>query len=250
MLPTDKHGRPLAASNPTRYYHPKEGLSRTPPEPFGFFRECVNDSATALEDNYESFMVFQSWDGTQAHLAQIGHRFNRLWDGKERDWIAMPIPEAARQKLLKLRPAVPPTEECGAKPSEPEEPPADDAPVVGPAQRVPAGTDRISVLRDVPHLPNADRLGMETCTVSPWPHQPRVADTIVQRFPSDSCCATRSAGENPLRPAWRFDNWCCLASLCSVALIWLPKSVLDAVAGRTLREVHPECSTVRWPQLL
>ena len=35
----------------------------------------------------------------------------------------------------------------------------------------------------MPFLLNADRLGMETCTVKPWPHQNRVADTIVQRFP-------------------------------------------------------------------
>ncbi|MBS0267299.1 MAG: hypothetical protein JSS02_35570, partial [Planctomycetes bacterium] len=66
------------------------------------FSGSVNESATALEDNYESFMVFQSWDGTNAHLAQIGHRFDRLWEGKEKDWVAMPIPEAAKQKLLKL----------------------------------------------------------------------------------------------------------------------------------------------------
>jgi len=38
-------------------------------------------------------------------------------------------------------------------------------------------------LRDVPRLPNANRLGMATCTVRPWPHQSHVADTIVKRFP-------------------------------------------------------------------
>ena len=52
----------------------------------------------------------------------------------------------------------------------------------------PAGADQreriiFQFLRDVPFLLNADRLGMETCTVKPWPHQDRVADTIVQRFP-------------------------------------------------------------------
>jgi SNF2 family DNA or RNA helicase len=38
-------------------------------------------------------------------------------------------------------------------------------------------------LRDAPHLLNAYRLGMETCTVKPWPHQIRVADAIVEQFP-------------------------------------------------------------------
>jgi len=38
-------------------------------------------------------------------------------------------------------------------------------------------------IRDAPFLPNASRLGMETSTVTPLPHQARVADTIVERFP-------------------------------------------------------------------
>ncbi len=59
----------------------------------------MNESATALEDNYESFMVFNSWDGTAAHLAQIGHRFDRLWEeipyrDPKPEWIEMK-PEGA-----------------------------------------------------------------------------------------------------------------------------------------------------------
>ncbi len=52
-------------------------------------------------------------DGTAGHLAQIGHRFDRLWEANEPDWVAMPIPEAVKQKLLKLRPHSPPTREFG-----------------------------------------------------------------------------------------------------------------------------------------
>ena len=88
VLPTDKHGRPLPASKSDSYYHPKEGLFEDAAGNRLGFSGSVNESATALEDNYESFMVFNSWDGTSAHLAQIGHRFDRLWQGKERDWVA------------------------------------------------------------------------------------------------------------------------------------------------------------------
>ena len=35
----------------------------------------------------------------------------------------------------------------------------------------------------MPYLLNGDRVGMETCTVNPWPHQIRVADTVIKRFP-------------------------------------------------------------------
>lgn len=225
VLPTDKHGRPLAASKSDSYYHPKEGLFQDAAGNRLGFSGSVNESATALEDNYESFMVFQSWDGTQAHLAQIGHRFDRLWEGKERDWIAMPIPEAAKQKLLKLRPAVPPTEEFGTKPPEPEEPPADEPPVVGPVNAGQRERIVFQFLRDVPHLPNADRLGMETCTVSPWPHQTRVADTIVQRFP-ERFMLCDEVGLGKTIEAGLAIRQLVLSGVVQRALILVPKSVL------------------------
>jgi len=181
VLPTDKHGRPLPASKSDCYYHPKEGLFQDAASNRIGFSGSVNESATALEDNYESFMVFNSWDATSAHLAQIGHRFERLWEGKERDWVAMPIPEAAKQQLLKFRPSFPPTREFGVD----DEPDTQEvkqsvATCIDADQR-----ERIifQFLRDVPYLLNAHRVGMETCTVNPWPHQVRVADTIVKRFP-------------------------------------------------------------------
>jgi SNF2 family DNA or RNA helicase len=177
VLPTDKHGRPLAASKSDCYYHPKEGLFEDAAGNRMGFSGSVNESATALEDNYESFMVFNSWEGTAAHLAQIGHRFDRLWEKKERDWIAMPIPEAVKQKLLKLRPSTAPTHEFGV-----EEPPPE---VLIPGKVDADQRERIifQFLRDVPYLLNGDRVGMETCTVNPWPHQIRVADTVIKRFP-------------------------------------------------------------------
>jgi len=178
VLPTDKRGQPLPASKSDCYYHPKEGLFEDAAGNRIGFSGSVNESATALEDNYESFMVFHSWDGTSAHLAQIGHRFDRLWDAKERDWIAIPIPEAVKLKLLKLRPNTPPMREFGVDEPPPTEPPAPAKVDADQRERV-----MFQFLRDVPHLLNAGRLGMETCTVRPWPHQTRVADTIVQRFP-------------------------------------------------------------------
>ncbi len=177
VLPTDANGQPLPANKADSYYHPKEGLFEDKDGNQIGFSGSVNESATALEDNYESFMVFNSWE-TAPYLANIRYKFDRLWEKKEKDWIAIPIPEAVKQELLKYRPSVPPViefpEHTAVEQEEEEEPKADAD------QR-----ERIifQFLRDVPFLLNADRLGMETCTVTPWPHQDRVADTIVQRFP-------------------------------------------------------------------
>lgn len=178
VLPTDADGKPLAASKSDCYYHPKEGLFTDAEGNQIGFSGSVNESATALEDNYESFMVFNSWE-TAPYLANIRYKFDRLWDGKEQDWIAMPIPEAVKQELLKFRPATAPTVEHPVVLDEEEkaiEPPEFDS--ADQRERI-----IFQFLRDVPFLLNADRLGIETCTVTPWPHQNRVADTIVQRFP-------------------------------------------------------------------
>ncbi|MCE9554580.1 MAG: DEAD/DEAH box helicase family protein [Planctomycetes bacterium] len=179
VLPTDSKGAPLAASKSDAYYHPKEGMFIDAEGNQLGFSGSVNESATALEDNYESFMVFNSWDTSPAHLGQIRIKFDRLWEGKEKDWLALPIPEAVRLELLKFRPAQPPLFD----PLEPKPEPVvvpEDKPRLGAEQR-----ERIifQFLRDAPYMINAGRLGLETSTVRPWPHQVHVIDSIVERFP-------------------------------------------------------------------
>jgi len=223
VLPTDKHGLPLAASKSNCYYHPKEGIFVDNAGNRIGFSGSVNESATALEDNYESFMVFNSWDGTAAHLAQISHRFDRLWDGKEPDWVAMPIPEAVKQKLLKYRPTTAPTKELGEI-----ELKEDSAPIAPVTQKVSADQrERIvfQFLRDVPYLFNADRLGMETCTVKPWPHQSRVADTIVKNFP-ERFMLCDEVGLGKTIEAGLAIRQLILTGVAKRLLILVPKSVL------------------------
>ena len=154
VLPTDKHGHPLPASQTESYYHPKEGLFTDAEGNQVGFSGSVNESATALEDNYESFMVFNSWDSSPAHLKQIQIKFDKLWEGTEKDWIAMPMPEAVKLELTevphpKRRPCVsvgepsPRTNNCRVPPHDRRRPEgADRLPVPSgcapPAERPPA----------------------------------------------------------------------------------------------------------------
>jgi superfamily II DNA or RNA helicase len=225
VLPTDKHGRPLSALKSESYYHPKEGLFQDAAGNRLGFSGSVNESATALEDNYESFMVFNSWDGTAAHLAQIGHRFERLWLGKEPDWVAMPIPEAVKQKLLKLRPESASPKEFGCDEAEAQN-------EEGAATRIAVHVDAdqrerivFQFLRDVPHLLNSGRIGMETCTVHPWPHQISVADTVVKRFP-ERFMLCDEVGLGKTIEAGLAIRQLVLSGVVKRALILVPKSVL------------------------
>lgn len=59
--------------------------------------------------NYEQLLVHTSWEATLPHLEHIAINFERLWTGQETNWIAVEIPTAVRERLLKYRPTEAPT---------------------------------------------------------------------------------------------------------------------------------------------
>lgn len=220
VLPTDRDGLPLPATKAESYYHPKEGLFTDAAGNQVGFSGSINETGTALEDNYESFVVFNSWE-TSAYVANIRHKFTRLWEGKEEGWIALPVPEAVQQKLLKMRPVQAPTWEFSLEQPQP-------ASVKPPEMQESADAREQIVfqfLRDVPHLPNACRLGMATCTVRPWPHQGRVADAIVRRFP-ERFMLCDEVGLGKTVEAGLALRQLTLSGAVKRALILVPKSVL------------------------
>lgn len=188
VLPKGPDGHPLPASQSESYFHPKEGIFTDAEGNQVAFSGSINESATAIEDNYESFCVYFSWNESKPYLAQVKRRFDRLWKHEEDGWIAMPIPEAAKQELLKYRPAVAPTRDPKEL-AEDDEPTGDDTTLPDDGEK-PTTVDAdqrerilFRFVKDAPHLLNAGRLGMTTCTVTPWPHQTKVADILVSRFP-------------------------------------------------------------------
>ena len=179
VLPKGPDGYPLAASVAQEYFHAKEGIFTDKEGNQVAFTGSVNESAAAWGLNYEQIMVFRSWDMSKPFLAEVAHRFDRLWLGHEPDWLVVDIPRAVRERLLRYAPPTAPVydplEGEQVLVEEPEEFKVADA-----AQR-----ERIvfQFLRDAPYLPSADQLGTATSVVTPWPHQTRVADAVVSRFP-------------------------------------------------------------------
>lgn len=174
VLPTDADGHPFSAEESDDYYHPKAGIFTDAEGNQVAFNGSINESARGWKYNYEQFAVYRSWDTSKPYLSQEVIRFQRLWEGTEQDWVAMPIPEAAQKKLLRYKP--------------------DKAPIQDPLERDVSPTEELDkelqreriiarFIRDAPYFPNGHLLGLVTSTVTPWPHQRRVADTLVERFP-------------------------------------------------------------------
>ena len=174
VLPVGADGLPIPRPDSQEYYHPKEGIFEDGAGNTVAFSGSVNESRSGWRENYEVFHVFASWprrDGPDSippddhRIADIGRRFESLWTGETAGWIALPLPDAVRHNLLKRAPAKRPT--------------------VEPLERQPSPEERTAFrfLRHAPFMPGASRIGIETGAVTPWPHQNRVIDAVVEQFP-------------------------------------------------------------------
>ena len=69
------------------------------------FNGSYNDSIQGSR-NYESIKVFCSWESAFAALVEAdARRFEKLWSNQDPNVRIYPLPEAAREQILKLRPA-------------------------------------------------------------------------------------------------------------------------------------------------
>jgi ERCC4-related helicase len=179
VLPKGPNGHPLPADQAADYYHPKEGIFNDAAGDQLAFSGSVNESRTGWQNNYEQFAVYKSWDASRPYLMQAVYRFERLWNGQEPDWVALPVPEAVRQRLIRYRPGEAPKHDPLEKPRIPEERLRFEL------AAEPTEMERIvfQFLRDAPKLFNAGDLPTATSAVSPWPHQMRVVRDVVQRYP-------------------------------------------------------------------
>lgn len=182
VLPLDIHGFPIPGNQAHEYYHTKKGIFTDAAGNQVGFVGSVNESAQAWKRNFEEFSVYCSWEGERdrSALGQLRASFNELWQGNDPHWVAVDLPDAVREELLKRAPTSPPAQD-------PLERPRRGAPVGEEegAFAVATPEERLlfQFLRDAPTLLNAQDLGAATSAITPWPHQLQVARTLVDRFP-------------------------------------------------------------------
>jgi superfamily II DNA or RNA helicase len=174
VLPLGPDGRPLPAPLAEDYFHAKEGVFTDACGHQVAFSGSVNETPHGWLRNYEQFSVYFSWDSTRPYLARVAERIRRLWEGKEEGWRALPVPEAVRERLLRLAPDEPPVRDPFERP--------------GPARPSTLPSDQrerilFAFLRDAPYMEGGELLGVRTAGVRPWPHQARVVEEVVGRFP-------------------------------------------------------------------
>jgi superfamily II DNA or RNA helicase len=184
VLPLDNDGFPIPGNLAYDYYHTKKGIFTDAAGNQVGFIGSVNESAQAWKRNFEEFVVYRSWAGDEHReaLSQLRVSFNELWEGQDPHWIAVEIPEAVREALIKRAPAIPPTLDPLERPKRREEPLVERKGGF-PAAVTPEDRLLFQFLRDAPYLFESQDLGAATSALTPWPHQLQVARTLIERFP-------------------------------------------------------------------
>lgn len=136
----------------------------------------LNESRTALVLNAENIDISCDWDGSpreQRRIEDAAADFSRLWENRHAALYVVPLPQAVREHLVRLRTLTgEPTEIDGTRAVPQREP------SISPIEAL-----HFAVLRDAPHMPGGSYIGMYSAPVSPWPHQEMVARRLTESYP-------------------------------------------------------------------
>lgn len=145
--------------------HPKFGVITDEQGDSVVFRGSGNETAAGLAANYEEFEVSTSWRDPVAR-AYYTRQFEQLWEDRDPVVHTVTLPEAIRQKLLKLAPDEPVLAE----------------PTIGPDRLKAAMLWRF--ICAAPYLKNGGEACDATMPVALWPHQVKVVLDTSRAWPA------------------------------------------------------------------
>jgi hypothetical protein len=169
-------GDPLASESAVDgYVHEKWAVFRDAAGDRLYASGSFNESKTALVRNAENIDVHRDWTGEEnrQRTDDAEARFQRTWNNQNPSLQVLSLPEAVRQRLIKLAGTT-------DRPLEIDGTSAIPLPVPAPSamERL-----RFALLRDGPLLPNGEYVGMVTAPLEPWPHQTVVARRLIDTWP-------------------------------------------------------------------
>ncbi len=157
------------------YVHEKWAVFKDKDNRRLYISGSLNESRRALVLNAENIDVHADWWGDiekqRADEAELV--FETIWNDQSPYLRVMTLPEAVRQKMIRIGQSVKiPTEIDGSALFKAEVEP-------------PSGIERLkfALIKDGPKLPRGRYVGMETSPVEPWPHQEIVALRLIETWP-------------------------------------------------------------------
>ena len=133
----------------------------------------LNESRTALSLNAENLDVNCDWEGNRdkkrTDIAESN--FNDLWNNRNPHMVTMDIPDAVRDRLIRLK-------DLSGKPTEIDGTVFRDVTEPSTLEKL-----KFAVLKDAPKMPGGIYIGMYSAPVEPWPHQEIVSRRLIEGWP-------------------------------------------------------------------
>lgn len=186
-VPCDEHRTPVSSQ---AIFHEKAGIIEDKTGSRLAFAGSVNETAYGWLHNWESFHVFCDWEGDRKHVEEEERSFSRLWADKAKRAVVMDVPSAVRENVLRF---LPPGEEeperlRRARQQGRDVPPAEgEQPRQAPVVHQPSVEERRrgiwQTIWGVPRLPGGERIAEATSAITPWPHQVRAFQRMLDHWP-------------------------------------------------------------------
>lgn len=184
-IPKNEAGKPIPEFS---LFHEKAGVIEDKTGDRIAFSGSINETAAGWKLNWESFHVFCSWAGGDAHIQAEEESFARLWEGRSPTAWVLEIADAIGKALLPFLPAgdaepvrvirLNQTGDIAAPAMPPAPPPAPPPSPIDEKRR-----ETWAFIHSAAARPDGARVGEATSAVVPWPHQVRAFHRMHSTWP-------------------------------------------------------------------
>lgn len=186
-VPCDDNRNPVTSN---AIFHEKAGIIEDKTGNRLAFAGSVNETAYGWLHNWESFHVFCDWDGGTKHVDAEEKSFAQLWADRAKRARVMDVPTAIREDILRFLPRDEQEPERLKRArngggNQPEAVPLPAAPTIasGKASIEEQRKQVWNVIWSAPALPGGERIAEATSAVTPWPHQIRAFQRMLDHWP-------------------------------------------------------------------
>ncbi|SEL88453.1 helicase-related protein [Haloferax larsenii] len=155
-----------------RIFHPKMGIFHDDDDNALSFEGSVNETVGGWKNNYERFKVHRSWvDQQSTYVDDDINTFDRLWKDEHPYVEVYDLPEAIEEELIDWK-----DPDSQSK--------LEEAIQIVRGEAPPTERDKANIISDGHLSPGGLALAEEGSTITPWPHQRVVSDTLVNTYPN------------------------------------------------------------------
>ncbi|KTG11423.1 helicase [Haloprofundus marisrubri] len=155
-----------------RIFHPKMGVFHDEDGNALSFEGSVNETVGGWKNNYERFKVHRSWvDQQSTYVDGDVDTFERLWKDEHPYVEVYDLPEAIKEELIDWKDPDSQTK-------------LEEAIQIARGEAPPTDRDKANIIADGPLSPGGLALAEKGSTITPWPHQRVVSDTLVNTYPN------------------------------------------------------------------